>query len=546
LVQVGIGVVSLGWDVSETVESFELQVIRKTDGLGDMLAVSVIDGLEREIELTGLGESVGYIFRIAAIRDGLVSAWTESDLVTTLAREPEIAPQPVLVAPAAPEVLIDAVDVDTVDLRWVSDELVDTLEIEVSESGQAFEPLDGGIEIAGIESLMQVTGLKEGTSYSFRMRAFRAGLASDWGYSAPVTTAITPPPEAVLTAPEAPVLTAALEEPQTVVLNWSASESVEQFEVQYSEDPAGFFSLALFNGSVFEAAVEALEPERGYVFRIRAIRSGYVSEWRYSSLIEIPAVVQSDPDPISEPDPDSEPETQDEPDEEAVLQPVHFWSFDEFAAGQAVDLGTQPADLMLGEVTHSEGIGGSGSGILFSDNHVGIAIPDSPFLTREIIDEITISLWIRLNPESGNQTSLIYEQGGFWRGLNLIVENGWLQANGWNRPSKESDWSGTTLMGPRLIPGEWHHLVLVLKGTSEVQADAFHLYVNSVLVDSGAGSQLWGQNELNGIGQVQKSSNYRGRQIRSLDPLQAGLDELSIWDVALTMDEVGQLYELIP
>jgi hypothetical protein len=65
-------------------------------------------------------------------------------------------------------------------------------------------------------------------------------------------------------------------------------------------------------------------------------------------------------------------------------------------------------------------------------------------------------------------------------------------------------------------------------------------------VDSGAGSQLWGQNELNGIGQVQKSSNYRGRQIRSLDPLQAGLDELSIWDVALTMDEVGQLYELIP
>jgi hypothetical protein len=154
---------------------------------------------------------------------------------------------------------------------------------------------------------------------------------------------------------------------------------------------------------------------------------------------------------------------------------------------------------------------------------------------------MTLSIWVRLNKEACKDTVVVYEQGGYWRGFNVIIDRCWLQINGWNLPGDESSWAGTTLYGGKLKDGEWNHVAVVLDGGEVVTSDALTLYLNGERVASGEGSQLWFQGDDNGLGQVQQSTLYRGRQVLALDPFKGSMDDLAIWNLALSEQQIEEL-----
>ncbi|MEX0326695.1 MAG: LamG-like jellyroll fold domain-containing protein [Puniceicoccaceae bacterium] len=226
---------------------------------------------------------------------------------------------------------------------------------------------------------------------------------------------------------------------------------------------------------------------------------------------------------------------------EALLEPLHMWSFDSAEGGYFTDLGQSPLPIASETAVETLGIGPASRGISFSGAHQGLQIPDSVTINMGEQVTYTISLWIRPVAATLSNTSIIYEQGGYWRGLNLILDRGFLQANGWNRPAGESDWAGTTLSGGRILVDEWNHVALVLDGNDALASDSLHLYLNGVHVASGNGARVWAQHDSNGIGQVRGTTVYLGRQVRSLHPLQAEIDDLSIWDAALSGEELNDL-----
>jgi hypothetical protein len=423
--------------------------------------------------------------------------------------------------PGIPVLSVDSIGAGSVALSWVLGEIVDAFELQARQPGSDYATVENGM-VRGSERSLSVTGLEQGSLYSFRIRALRGDLASDWAKTGNVRTergTVDPG----LSAPEPPVFSVEGVGIGSVSLAWSSTEVVDGFEMELNEAGSGYVGLdsGIFLGSETGVVLEGLLQGTSYTFRLRTVRDGLVSSWTESE-----AVVTLEEEISTAP---------------PVLEATHFWSFDAVSASGAQDDGLAPMTLDVSTASLSDGIGSTNSGLRLSGNHPGIQIPDSATLNTDVQSELTISLWVRPDAASSTRTSALYEQGSYWRGLNLILENGWIQANGWNLPKNESDWAGTSLQGGQLVVNEWNHLALVLRAGPKVETGGLKLYVNGQLVASGPASQLWKQNDDNGIGQVRQSTNFQGRQVRALDPFQGGIDEVSVWHDALGQQEIQDL-----
>jgi hypothetical protein len=515
---VGIGSVDLSWTISEGVDGFELEINREAAGYLPY-AGGAIDGGLTSIQLNALDGNVQYSFRLRAVRSGLVSAWSESETVTTLAPTPTTNP---VVAPGMPAINVDAVGVGTVDLSWALDETVDAFELQARQPGSAYATIENGI-IDGAARSFQVTGLEQGGRYSFQIRAIRNDLVSDWAKTGNVkieSGPVAPEP------PAAPMLAIDAVGIGSVALIWGSEETVDNYELELNEAGAGYAALdsGLFAGSETGVIVEGLLQGGSYTFRLRAIRADLTSGWTESGAVV--TLVDDSGSGVGE---------------TPVVEATHYWTFDGINGSLIEDAGLAQLPLDLSGATVTDGLAMPESAIRFSGNHTGIIVPDSPTINTDTQSELTISLWVRPDLASADLTSVLYEQGSYWRGLNLIIEKGWLLASGWNRPQNESDWAGTTLNGGELAMGQWNHIALVLSAGPQVEIGGLKLYLNGQLVAEGPASQLWKQNDDNGIGQVQQSTVYRDRQIRALDPYQGDMDEFSIWHLALSEQEIQDL-----
>ncbi len=223
-----------------------------------------------------------------------------------------------------------------------------------------------------------------------------------------------------------------------------------------------------------------------------------------------------------------------------VPNPAHFWDFEEGEGEWAIDLGYGRSDLKISGLSHASDLTG-GSSLDFPDSHSGVRIKSSASINLDVKQMCTIAMWVRATENSENRTMVLYEQGGYWRGLNLILENGRLQANGWNKPESESAWELTTLHGGELGLGEWNHIAIVLEGKEEVKEGAFRLFVNGDLVDSGPASQLWVHSGAIGLGQVQGTTVYRNEGARRMDPFQGSIDDVAIWEAPLYTAQIEEV-----
>jgi len=501
---VGSSSFDLAWSIKGEVDGFELQISEAGSPFSEAIQ---LDGAVRQYTLSGLSGNTGYELRLRAVKYGLTSIWTRLALSTLPEPDPEPQPEPdpVMLPPEAPALVIDGVGIGSIDLSWNGPADVDAYELQLRTSASAFGKSE---RFASDEGGVSLTGLLEDTEYHFRLRSLRDGLHSDWTKSGSVWT-LAPLPE----APDAPVVSVELLDAQTVLLSWSAGSGTESVEVEALLETGDVIPVGIFSAADERVEIAGLTAEQTYRFRVCAIRNEVKSSWVESDAIMTPRAALTG-------------------------QLVHQWSFDDVATGIAADDGTARMDLTVDPELTGEGIGTSATGLAFSGDHDGLRVSDSQTINLGNISAFTLSLWIKLDPNGEALTSCVYEQGGYWRGLNVVIDRGWIVANGWNRPAKESDWRGTELIGGNIPVGEWTHIALVLDAGEAIVDNGLKLYVNGRLADAGPASMLWSQNDQNGLGQVMQSTVYAGRQVRRLDDFQGCLDDVSIWHTALTEAEI--------
>ena len=421
------------------------------------------------------------------------------------------------VVPPAPEPVplpaISAVpfDTQTVKVEWTVEGAVDGFDLELSVDGAPFSPM---VSAGGSERSRLVAGLSWQSLYTWRIRALRDGAFSEWAQTGSVS-----PLEPPLVAPSGLIAVAA--DPGRVAVAWEATDWVDGYEVEMAPNAQDYVPAGRLDPTTVQWISGELTADTGYYIRVRSVRGDTVSDWVWTGpLFPTPYP------PVEPPQPE-------------LPQAVHAWYFEGLGEAAGIDSGWGELHLDLRTVAITTGI--DGQGIRFGGNHRGVRIPESTTLNRDVRDRFTVSLWIRPDADSVNRTAVLYEQGGFWRGLNLLLERGRILACGWNKPPEESGWAGTLLQSSVVTSGEWTHIAVVLNGGPVIASDAFKLYVNGTLQAAGPGSQIWKQNEANGLGQVQKTTLYRDRQVRTMDPFHGDMDAVTIYHDALSAEEVQAL-----
>ncbi len=156
--------------------------------------------------------------------------------------------------------------------------------------------------------------------------------------------------------------------------------------------------------------------------------------------------------------------------------------------------------------------------------------------------EHTLAVWFKVDDATINsRKQVIYEQGGFGKGLNLYVFDGQLYGGGWNTPVSESDWAGSYLSAT-VSSGQWHHAALVLDGQETVSPDALTLYLDGQLVGTADGSQLWEHTGNIGIGAFYGDTRFHDGGVTGDGGYLAGrVDDLVVFNRAVTAAEVTGL-----
>jgi hypothetical protein len=416
-------------------------------------------------------------------------------------------PKVKLEPPSAPRFLVSQSASGALEISWQPDATIDSVEIQARSGGPFYQDL---ATYDGSSTAAIFTSLEAGRDYQFRLRAVRGEEVSEW-ISSEVVKFLGVGPNPITASDIRTEITNAGD----LVLSLVSVLPAQGYEIQIAEGAGEYESLGEFSADQLEVEITDLLPAVNYSIRLRTQANGQYSEW----MALDPLTVAGDD-----------------------FEPVHYWSMDYLLQGKSRGDGKLPMDLEVeSPLSRGPGIGKSNSGILFSGDHDGLVIPDSENINLAPQTALTISLWVRPDASMVDKTSVLYEQGGYWRGLNILLERGWLVAGGWNRPSKESDWSGTVLSGGRLVMDEWNHIVLVLNGEESVREDALILYANGQRVASGAGSMLWAQADATGIGQVAGSTVYLGREVRRLHPFKGSIDDVAIWQTAYQAETVEAL-----
>ncbi len=182
-----------------------------------------------------------------------------------------------------------------------------------------------------------------------------------------------------------------------------------------------------------------------------------------------------------------------------------------------------------------------GNDLAFDGVDDRIDVPDTPLINNGIHAQRTIECWFKIVDKSVNsRKQVIYEEGGTTRGLNIYIFDNSLYIGGWNRPGNQSGWAGTFLTAPTINSGQWHHVALVLDGTSALLPDAIRGYLDGQLFGSGEGSQLWGHKGDIGVGCVDGKTLFHDGNSVGSNGFEGQLEEIRVWNEARTQTQLQQ------
>ncbi|MEM1185722.1 MAG: LamG-like jellyroll fold domain-containing protein [Planctomycetota bacterium] len=180
----------------------------------------------------------------------------------------------------------------------------------------------------------------------------------------------------------------------------------------------------------------------------------------------------------------------------------------------------------------------TGSGVF--DGSDIIRIPSNSDINETAVTERTVS--IRFKPDSVDGRSVVYEEGGGVRGLNIYIDDGEIMVGGYNVIDGESDWDGTYLSAGATEAGEWVTITVTLDGGPEVTDNALTVFRGGEEVASGEGSQLWNHPDPSGVGGVNNHTVFHDGAVYSGGYHFTGeIDDLRVYDRVVNDLEVEAL-----
>jgi chondroitin AC lyase len=258
------------------------------------VAVKSEEGTSSPITVSGLKNGTAYTFSVSATN-------AQGNSVAS-ALSNEVTPSEVLPpAPDYPENLIGIAGDQTVTLNW--DAVPNTVSYAVYQYEGTTAPTKPSewnlVQSSVTSATYAVTGLTNGTSYAFAVKAANTGGESDYSSVVIATPAATKPPE--LSAPSAPVNLTSVPEESAISLKWDTVTNADTYSVYQYEGtsaPADSSDWRLIQASVTSASYTVTELANGtsYAFAVKAINAGGASDYSAATIaIPLAAIVPETP-----------------------------------------------------------------------------------------------------------------------------------------------------------------------------------------------------------------------------------------------------------
>ena len=198
--------------------------------------------------------------------------------------------------------------------------------------------------------------------------------------------------------------------------------------------------------------------------------------------------------------------------------------------------------LANGAAWTSAGGGVSGTGVILDGANDQVNLVDSDDINTAAHGLRTVAMWFKADDPTSAAKQVLYQEGGGTRGLAIYLESGLLYVGGWN--NGDNGW-GSTFLSTELDDTGWHHVALVLDadGATTLQSGAFAGYLDGLEFARGDAAQLNSHTGDIGLGVMRGGGEFHdGDQTGTGLRFDGVLDEFHLWNRALNLGEVGQLY----
>jgi len=271
---------SASWSSPERAGTYRIQVARTPDFRFPVVGRNAIP--DTTTFITGLDYNETLFLRVRAANIGGEGEWSEPVSFRTVVKEPD---QPVA---TGPDHLARHVPVNAV-LRWRGTERAAAYTLQVSARP------DFQFLLVNVQDINQTTytlsGLRNQTTYYWRVRAMNTGGLSPWSDARQFTTIVAAPdrPETALPA------RFAVDQPVRPRLIWQAGQRAEQYIVQLSTDPE-FSDVVHERKELRDTTLTppALLHEKSYFWRVKSVNRGGESAWseasHFSTIVQAPPV----------------------------------------------------------------------------------------------------------------------------------------------------------------------------------------------------------------------------------------------------------------
>lgn len=193
---------------------------------------------------------------------------------------------------------------------------------------------------------------------------------------------------------------------------------------------------------------------------------------------------------------------------------VAYWSLDEDSGTEIID---QSGNGNTGTINGASWVPGkSGSALEFDGVHNYAEVPDSDSL--DITDEISVSAWVKfISLQEGDWKNLLRKEGAYVLEITGANE---FQFNIWTG----GDWQNAAFTATKLQTDVWYYLT-----GSYVAGEGLKAYIDG---------SLDGTSDKTGQIDVTENNVFIGTGNVDWLPANCILDEIKIWDEALTADEI--------
>ncbi len=216
------------------------------------------DASEHALTASGLLAEHSYLFKVVAVNESGTSLETTLEVTTESGR------------PAQPTDLhVAAVGGNAVTLQW-TDNATSEQEYRIAISRNGGQTWDNVAVVGADTTQFQVTGLKEGKSYSFRIRAANEQGFSEFTEAVDIRT---------LTRPAAPTgLTLTQRTKNSLSINWQAVDNSLGYYIAISKDGVNWTRIAVTPANASGWTITGLAADTNYQIRVRAFNDIGVSE----------------------------------------------------------------------------------------------------------------------------------------------------------------------------------------------------------------------------------------------------------------------------